>query len=169
MTADYSKLAVYDINAYLWQKIQDAGLLNKNDYYVDNLSSYLVPIIPAQQIPEFNNLLPGKPYIVYDYVIKPSGQYWYVTEEVITYTILSQNYDQLNKILNFINDTFRRYDNVAREIDAYYAENSAFDFHYIYIDGIVSPQHFQNEGGFMIAEADIGVSYARKTDTNGRF
>ena len=167
--ADYSKLAVYDINAFLWQKLQDAGLFDKNDYYADGFDSYIVPIIPAQQIPEFNNLLPGKSYIVYDYEVKPTVEHWWITEEIVSYTVLSQNYDQINKILNFLSDTLRRYDDSAKSINVYLAGNSEFEYHFAYVDKIVSPQFFKNEGGFMLGEADICVSYVRQLDDSGRF
>lgn len=169
MTADYTKLAVYDVNAFLWQKLQDAGLFDDNDYYVDSFGTNLTPIIPAQQIPEFNNLLPGKTYFVYDYDVKPTVESFWITEEVITYTLFSQSYDKLNQIMNFMQDTFRRYDETAKDIKIYLAESSPFDYHFLYTDRIVSPQHFQNEGGFMMGEVDICISYARRIDSGKRF
>jgi hypothetical protein len=170
MTTDYTKLAVYDINAFLWQKLQDAGLFNSSDYYVDSFGTSLVPIIPAQQIPEFNNQLPGKSYIIYDYEVKPTVEHWWITEEIITYTIVSQNYDKLNQTLNFIQDTLRRYDDTAKDLNKYlYGSDTPFDYHFIYTDRILSPQHFQNEGGFMMGEAVICISYARHLDNTGRF
>lgn len=167
--ADYSKLAIYDMNSYLWQKLQDASLFNSKEYYVDELQQHLIPIIPAQQIPEFNNLLPGKSYIVYDYEIKPTMENWWISEEIITYSILSQNYDHINKIINFLSDTFRRYDEAAKDIRNYFEENSQFEFHFSYIDKAVSPEYFKSEGGFQMGIVEICISYARKLDSSGRF
>jgi hypothetical protein len=167
--ADYSSLAVFDINGYLWQKLQDVELLDKNDYYADGFDTYLVPIIPAQQIPEFNNLLPGKTYIIYDYETKPTAENWWITEEIVTYNVVSPNYDKINQILNFLQDTFRRYDSTAKDIDLSLNNNTNFVFHYFYTDKIQSPQQFKNEGGFMIGSADICYSYVRKLDSLGRF
>lgn len=167
--ADYSKLAIYDINAYLWQKLQDANLFDERTYYVDELQDTLIPIIPAQQIPELNNLLPGKSYIVYDYETKPTMENWWITEEIVTYSILSQSYDHINKIINFMSDTFRRYDDAAKDLRTYFAGNSEFEFHFSYIDKIISPEYFKSEGGFQMGIVDICVSYARKLDSSGRF
>lgn len=166
---NYSKLAVYEINQFLWQKLQDSALLSKNDYYVDEFADFLTPIIPAQQIPEFNNLLPGKPYIIYDYEKKITLENWWITEEIITYSILSQNYDQINSILNFINDNFRRYDDSAKDLNNYTSSDSQFNYHFLYSDNISSPEYFKNEGGFMLGQIDICVQYTRNLDSSGRF
>lgn len=167
--ADYNKLAIYEINDFLWSTLQTSTLLDKNNYYSDEFGGFLTPIVPAQQIPEFNNLLPGKTYIVYDYEVKPTVEHWWITEEVITYSIVSQNYDEINKILNFMSDNFRRYDESAKDINNYVGASSTFQYHFLYIDKIVSPEYFKNEGGFMLGQADICVSYVRKLDSSGRF
>lgn len=167
--ASYDKLAIYEINNYLWQKLQDSELFDKNNYYVNELNSFLVPVIPAQQIPEFNNLLPGKPYIVYDFETKPTLEHWWITEEIVTYSILSQDYDFINKTLNFMADTFRRYDDSAKDINSFVSSSSQFQYHFLYMDKIISPEYFKNEGGFMLGQADICVQYVRKLDSSGRF
>lgn len=167
--ADYSKLAILEINDYLWQKLQDANLLDKNRYFADGFIDYLVPIIPAQQVPEFNNLLPGETYIVYDYEVKSSPEHWWITDEVAYYSIFSTDYDEINKIMNFLQDNFRRYDSMAKDINDDVQPNSQFVYHYFYIDKIESAQPFRTEGGYMMGVADICYSYTRKLDQNGRF
>jgi hypothetical protein len=170
MTADYSKLAIYEINAFLWQSLQDAGLLTKTDYYVDELGTYITPIIPAQQIPEFNNLLPGKTYIVYDYQVKPYREHFWITDELVMYSVLSTDYDKISLILNFIQDLLRRFDESAKSVNTYnLGKNSPFKYHYINIEKITSPLHFQNEGGFMLGEAIINYSYVRNLDSSNRY
>jgi hypothetical protein len=167
--ANYSSLAVFDINGYLWQKLQDAEILDKGNYYAEGFDTYLTPIIPAQQIPEFNNLLPGHTYIIYDYETKPTAENWWITEEILTYSVVSADYDKVNEILNFLQDTFRRYDSTAADLNLDLNNNTNFVFHYFYTDKIQSPQHFKNEGGFMIGSADICYSYVRKLNNLGRF
>lgn len=167
---DYNNLAVYDVNKYLWQKLQDADIIDKNKYYIDEFANFVTPIIPAQQIPEFNNLLPGKPYIIYDYETKTVPEHWWITDEVITYTVLSQDYDQINKILNFLMDNFRRYDDSAKDLNVYTASaSSPFNYHFMYVDRMVSPEYFKNEGGFMLGQVDICIQYTRNLDSSGRF
>ena len=74
MTADYTVSAVNDLRNYIWYNMQESGLYNPQVYTPDGFNQPLVPIIPAQEYPEFNNLLPGKPYIAYDYEVKPIQQ-----------------------------------------------------------------------------------------------
>ena len=89
MTVDYTKVAVYDVRSVLWSELQAANLLDPTDYYADGFIDPLIPIIPAQQIPEFNNLLPGKTYIVYDVVQRNVGVGWWMSEETLTLDIVS--------------------------------------------------------------------------------
>ena len=65
MTVDYSRVAVYDVRNAMWLELQNANLFNSRDYTAEGFNDPLVPIIPSQQVPEFNNLLPGKTYITY--------------------------------------------------------------------------------------------------------
>lgn len=166
---DYTKLAVNDIRAYIWQKIQDAGLLDINDYYADGFEDPLIPIIPAQQVPEFNNLLPGKSYLVYDFEVKTIPIQWWMTDELMTIAIFSQNYEFINQIGNLMNDLFRRYDESATDINNYLAGSSLFIFNHTVIDRIFSPEPFKTEGEFQTGQIMFSYSYSRKTDGNGRF
>jgi hypothetical protein len=166
---DYNDLAIFAMRNYIWQKIQDAGILSANDYYVDSLGTYLVPIIPSQQVPEFNNLLPGKTYIVYDFEVKRIPVQWWMTEELLTLSAFSQNYDVLNQINNLYNDLFRRYDESASDINAYLNGNTNFMFHHTLIDNIFSPEPYTTEGDYQSAQTMITYSYSRKTGGNGRF
>jgi hypothetical protein len=166
---NYSPLPIFDINKYVWGQLKNNNILNENDYYVDELQTVLTPIVPAQQIPEFNNLLPGQTYLIYDYEEKPNMENWWISEVIATYYIVSPNYDKINEILNFFKDNFRRYDDSAKDINAWSDNPRIYNYHYIYVDGIVSPQHFASEGGIMMGEIQICISYARNIDSNGRF
>lgn len=167
--ANYSSLPVFDINGYIWEQIKDNQILIENDYYVDELETNLIPIVPAQQIPEFNNLLPGQTYLIYDYEEKPTMENWWISEVVVTYSIVSPSYDKINEILNYFKDSFRRYDDSAKDINSWSKNSKIYNYHYIYVDGIISPQHFSSEGGFMMGEIQLCISYARNLDSNGRF
>jgi len=166
---DYNKLASANIRAYIWQKIQDAGLLDINNYYADGFDEALVPIIPTQQVPEFNNLLPGKPYLIYDFEVKTIPVQWWMTDEMMTLAIFSQDYELINRITNLMNDLFRRYDESAADVNAFLAGNTDFIFHHILIDSIFSPEPYSSEGDFQTGQVVISYSYSRKTDGNGRF
>jgi len=166
---DYNKLASANIRAYIWQKIQDAGLLDINNYYADGFDEALVPIIPTQQVPEFNNLLPGKPYLIYDFEVKTIPVQWWMTDEMMTLAIFSQDYELINRITNLMNDLFRRYDESAADVNSFLAGDTQFIFHHILIDSIFSPEPYSAEGDFQTGQVVISYSYSRKTDGKGRF
>ena len=88
---DYKILAAAEIRKYIWDNIKEAEILDENDYYADGFNTALIPIIPTQQVPEFNNLLPGKTYLIYDFEIKTIPVQWWMTEESMTITTISQN------------------------------------------------------------------------------
>lgn len=166
---DYSALAVADIRKYIWQKIQDAGILSSDDYYVDSLDTHLVPIVPAQQIPEFDNLLAGRTYMFYDFETKLIPVQWWMIDEKFTLTILSQNYDVINKINNLIVDLFRRYDESAADLNGFLGDNSNFLYRYINLDSAMSPEPFESEGDYQYGVVSISYQYSRKTGADGRF
>jgi hypothetical protein len=167
--SDYTKFPIFDMNAYIWSQLQSDGILDPNNYYTAELQDSLIPIVPAQQIPEFNNLLPGQTYLVYDFEEKPTVEHWWISEIIATYYVVSPNYDKINQILNYFKDTFRRYDDSAKDLNSWSGVSGNYDFHFIYVDKIVSPQHFATEGGFMMGEIQLCVSYARHLDQHGRF
>jgi hypothetical protein len=170
MTADYTISAVNDLRQYIWYNLQQSGIYKRNNYFPDGFSEPLVPIIPAQELPEFNNLLPGKPYITYDYEVKPIQQDWWIQEELLVLTIASTDYDEVNKVIMLMQDLFRRYDFSAADINAW-NPNTTFHFHYTAIEAIVSPQPFKTEGGHLQGEVHILYKYTRETNSssNGRF
>lgn len=166
---DYGKLASVDIRSYIWDAIVEAEILDPNDYFADGFYENLIPIIPSQQIPEFNNLLPGKTYMIYDFEIKPVPVQWWMTEESMTITVISQNYEVINEINNLMHDLFRRYDESATNVNDYFEGNSDFIFHHISIDSVMSPEPFSTEGDYQMASATFTYNYSRKTSSNGRF
>ena len=166
---DYTSIASADIRQYIWQAIQDANILDQNDYYSENMGILLNPIIPVQQVPEFNNMLPGKTYMIYDFEVKTIPVQWWMTEESFTISTISQNYDVINQINNLINDLFRRYDESATDLNTYLAGQSNFIYHHAMIDRVFSPEPYNTEGDYQIGSAMISYGYSRITDEKGRF
>ena len=170
MTADYTKVAFYDIRNVLWSELQAANLLDPNDYMADGFTKALVPIIPAQQVPEFNNLLPGKPYIIYDIMQNPTSVAWWMNEEIVTLNIISTNALQIQTIINFIHDVFRRYDKSAKEVNLQLASTSPFIFRFFKLEAADPVQPYVNEGGIMNASISIMYAYTRDLDPDtGRY
>ena len=165
----YNKQASADIRRYIWDAIQQEEILNELDYYVENMPLPLVPIIPTQQVPEFNNLLPGKTYMIYDFEVKVVPVQWWMTEEAFTLTVISQNYEVINQITNLVHDLFRRYDESARDLNKFLNSGSEFTYHHISIDSVMSPEPFNSEGDYQMASVTFSYNYSRNIGSNGRF
>jgi hypothetical protein len=165
---DYTKLAVNDLRAYIWENLKSSGLYIESNYYADGFQQPLVPVIPAQELPEFNNLLPGQPFIVYDWEAKPITQDWWMQEEVMLLNVTSMDLDEVNSVMQMLQDLFRRYDLSAYDLNAF-NPNSVFQFHYTAVESIISPEPFKTEGGHVIGQIHILYKYTRKTDSTGRY
>lgn len=167
---DYSKVASYDVRKVLWEELQANNMIDPTNYYADGFIEPLLPIIPAQQVPEFNNLLPGKTYLVYDVFQKNYGVQWWMSEESITFEIISTSSNEIQTIINFMIDLFRRYDLSARDINLQLITDSPFNFHFFRLQSADPVQSFQNEGGFMSGVLTIDYAYTRETNSDtGRF
>lgn len=158
---NYSLSAVYDIRNAMWRELTNSGIFDQNDYYPDGFSESVIPIIPAQQIPEMNNLLPGKDYITYNVVQKRTNLQWWVTNESLILEIVSNKNDRIMTITNFLIDLFRRYDLSAKSINADISIESPFNFLTFTIESTDPVQPFQDEGGYMSGDITIGYSYTR--------
>jgi len=170
MTTDYTYVAAYDVRNVLWEEFKNAGILNEQDYYPDGFDEPLIPIVPAQQIPEFNNLLPGKPYLTYNVIQKNYGVQWWMSQESMIFEVISRDSAQIQTIINFMVDLFRRYDLAAQGVNVQLAQNSPYDFFYFKIDTTDPIQPFTDEGGYMSGDITIHYSYTRNVDPNtGRF
>jgi hypothetical protein len=167
---DYKKVAVHDVRDVLWKELQGASLMDPNNYYADGFMEPLVPIIPAQQVPEFNNLLPGKTYLIYDILQTSTGVAWWMSQETITLTVASISTTEIQTIINFITDVFRRYDTSAKEVNLQISTASPFKFHFFRLESSDPVQAFHNEGGFMSGIISVTYSYSRDLDPDtGRY
>ena len=167
---NYKYVASYDIRKALLNELQTHDLYDPNDYYADGFTDPLEPIVPAQQVPEFNNLLPGKTYIIYDVVQRNTGVAWWMSEETITFDITSRNAAEIQTYINLITDVFRRYDKSAKEVNLVLSPNSPYTYYYFRIDNADPVQAFMDEGGFMSGLVSITYSYSREVNSEtGRY
>jgi len=166
---DYTRVASYDVTSAIWTELQNAGLFNSNDYLPDGFDVPLIPIFPAQQIPEMNNLLPGKPYFTYDVSQKNFNTQFWIVQEEMTLEFVSRNNAQINTVLNFLLDLLRRYEKSATDINVDVA-GSPYRFLYFKIDSTDPVQAFTDEGGYMSAVFTFTYSYTREVDQGtGRY
>ena len=161
MTVDYTRIAAYDVRNAMWNALQDAELFDINDYYPDGFAEPIIPIVPSQQIPEINNLLPGKDYITYDIVQKKTNVQWWVTNETILLEIISRDNARIFTIINFLTDLFRRYDLSAKSVNSNTSIDSPFNFLTFNIESTDPVQSYTDEGGYMSGDISISYSYTR--------
>lgn len=116
--------AVYGVNKYLWQKIQDAGIITADD----QASQYggFVPIIPVQEEPQFLTAMdatPGynsSPYIIYNWYSGPIDPVsWYKQSEFLVYAINSLDQVKLRQLFLLTTNIFKRWDESAEAVNRY--------------------------------------------------
>lgn len=169
MATDYTKTATSEIRNYLWNEIKLAKILNPNDYIADGFKVPLNPIIPSQQIPEFNNLISGKPYIIYDFEINSYDSDFWMCEETLNFSIVSKDYGKVAEVINFFVDIFRRMDLTAKDVNENSGISSKFKFHYFYIQNAQSPDPVEEEGGNYVGYVDVTYKYSRQIGDKGRY
>jgi hypothetical protein len=164
----YSKIAFSDIRSYMWEELKNSGVVSINDYWSEPLNAYLNPIIPAQQVPEFQNILPGVPYIVYDIETDSYDDEFWICQETANLYVVSINYEKIYEILEFLKDIFRRFDQSAHDVNNF-INPSIFRFLKIYVDGLLSPEYGDEEGGIQAGTIKISYQYVREIDNFGRY
>lgn len=166
MTVDYTRVAAFDVRNALWAELQAYGLLKASDYIAEGFNVGLVPIVPSQEIPQFNNLLPGVTYLTYDIIQKNSGETWWISEESMVLQIISRSNAQIIAISNFLTDFVRRYEKTAYDLNTYGALTaSPFKFLYCRLEAANPVQPFVDEGGFMSGDLSFIYTYTRSVDT----
>lgn len=168
MPVDYSAFPFADIRNLLWDELKSSEVLDENDYWSETMNAYLNPIIPSQEVPEFQNILPGMPYIVYDWEVTGYDTEFWICEETATLTVSALNYRSALSIIELIKDVFRRYDMSARLIN-YSNSGSKFKFLTCYIDSVVSPEFGEQEGGTTFSVISIRYKYTRGIDISYRY
>jgi hypothetical protein len=159
--ADYTKIAFGDIRNFLWAKLKEENILDENDYYVDKFNMKMNPIIPSQQIPEFQNLLPGVPYIVYDIeVTNEYGEQFWINEEIASLVIIANDYQKIYEITELIKDLFKRWDVSAGDVNAYTGQ-ATYNFLKIHLQGSMSPS-ISGEGDIQFGTVEIMYCYTRE-------
>lgn len=167
--ADYTKNARSVINSFLWNELIKNNILRENDYRPDGSTKSIVPIIPSQQIPEFNNLLPEETYIIYDYELDGYSEDWWVCYERVIYTIVSPHYAKIIEVLEFMIDIFRRKDISGKELQSQNSESDILKFYSTCVDSVSSPEPIDTEGGRTYATIEVSYKYSRILGDEGRF
>jgi hypothetical protein len=167
--ADYTKNARTILNKFLWEELLESGILDEDQYRPDDFTKSIVPIIPSQQTPEMNNLIGDLPYIIYEYQVDSYGEEWWICEETILYTIVSNSVSKIFEISEFMIDLFRRKDLSGKDLQVFNTEKSLIKFYSICLESVSSPEPYESEGGRMSATVEISYKYSRSVGDRGRF
>ena len=169
MTVDYKIDSALEIRKYLWDQFLTIGIFDDNDYYSDNISATIIPIIPVQQSPELNQFLSGKKHIVYDKVSMSYDTLWVICTEQILLTMYATDVSELNEMRNFIVDLFRRMDESAGDINRWQNLSNKIKFHTIYISDISPMSPSEEIQGFYAADIVLEVKSSRIIGEDGRY
>jgi hypothetical protein len=157
----YDLNGVHVFNKFLWAKLNEKGIMRDSDY-----QGNLVPIIPTQQVPVFNDMLAGTPFIVYTYLVASYDVDIWANVEQVTYRIYSDDERKLRQISNFLIDLCKRYDWTASEVNDWIAgfdsldgDEKKFEFKYVQVVGSTSPEPFATEGGRQNASVTVRLSF----------
>jgi len=151
---------VHVLNKYIWDELKKANLLRDSDY------NGLVPIIPTQQVPVFNDMAAGKPFIVYTYLVASYDVDLWANVEQVTYRIYSDDERKLRQISNFLIDLCRRFDWSAADVNNWIdgfptldGDEKKFEFKYVQVVGSTSPEPFAQEGGRQNASVTVRMAF----------
>lgn len=167
MTFNYlGSSAVIDIRKYLIEEIHQTDILTNVSYPAKFGGK--IPVVPIQQLPETNNTLKSKPFIVYELTTMPNDKqaYWIKCEELTIY-VYGPDYAQVIAIQDFLVDIFGRLDKSAQDLNGVESRNVSFLTCLLSGDGRVMPA--QSDGGKYGTALTIKYDYTRKIDGNGRF
>jgi hypothetical protein len=156
-----------DLRKWLWEEIQEAGIVQASDYAVPGMGN-LNPIIPVQQQPEFVDKVAGKPFITYDIVGKPvPAGLWYITCEQVLFTVWCEDFKTARALRNLMYDLFRRQDDSARDLN----ETTTSDFGYLNVTVVENRwiNAERSQTGRLAFDMIIEVKYVRNLDAHGRF
>lgn len=168
--ADYTENARTVINSFLWEELKSSGILDESNYRPDDkYTKAFMPIIPAQEVPEFNNLLPDQTYMVYDFEVEGYDDQWWICEETMLYSIISTSYSKIVEITEFMIDLFRRIDNSGQDVQLFNPKSNLIRFYSVSLSAANSPAPYETEGGRMIGSVQISYKYARILNSSGRF
>ena len=169
MPANYKLDAMLELRKFLWNELKTRNIFDEDDYWSDNLNENIIPIVPVQQSAEMNQFLSGKKHIVYNKIGISYEDNWMICNEQVLFTIYSTDFAEINEIVNFMVDQFRRMDESARDINRWSQVSNKFKFYSIYVSEISPTGPSEEMQGFLSADVILEVKYSRHTDTSGRF
>lgn len=159
----YDLSAVHVYNKFLWAKIKE-----EFPYMIETNYKGLIPVIPTNQVPVFNDLPSGHPFVVYTYSDAGYDLEFYAAVQQITYVVYSDKEAQLRNLGNFIVDISRRWDWTAEEVNDFIptitnksgdVDDHKFDFKYVRVVSTIGPEPADTENGRQATAIVLRVCY----------
>lgn len=160
--ARYDLNGVHILNKFIWHKLEQDMNYSKIDY------NGLVPIIPTQQEPLFNDLPSGRPFFVYTFMVSGYDPDLWAHIEQVTYRIYSDDEKRLRQVGNYLTDLCRRYDWTAEELNTWIqgeallpvdADDRKFEFKFVQVVGFTGPEPSSSEGGRQFSTVTVRMTY----------
>jgi hypothetical protein len=164
---DYLKSGVHVLNAWLWTKLDNFVWNEVDRAFAFYDSSGLIPIIPAQEEPEFVNAAQSAPFIVYNYIVtSKTGNQFYMMGDRISYVIYDSDESRLRAIFNYLNDLLYREDWTAQDINSAGVDGQFNALRVTHVNAF-GPDAYDDEGGRRSAVVNVVFEYAREMDDRG--
>lgn len=169
---DYNLAAAHGIRRFLWAALVANGIVDPADY------NGLVPIVSVQETGELVKEIEmiGNPaYMIYNWTTDSDSEDWWLETDQIVFLVYSPNRDEIRKIVNFMHNIFKRYDQSAAAVNKYIdsletPRLSHFNYHSISVSTSGAPLPVEAEGGRSEAMVSIRVTYTQdeviETDVN---
>lgn len=147
-----SKLAVYDLNHFVWNVV----LADQQHLFATNLQINK-PFFPVQEVPEAIN----GAHVVYTVNTVPDELIWQSTRDEVMYKIFGRTIDETTDINTAIMSSLRKFDESADEVNNYLVSQGRTDFRFMYfkVIGSNSPQPRPGESGFYMRPIFIRAYY----------
>lgn len=167
--AKYDLNGVHVLNKFIWAKLVQDLQMSKADY------NNLVPIIPTQQEPVFNDMPSGRPFLVYTFIVNGYDPDLWANVEQVTYRIYSDDERRLRQVTNYIVDLCRRYEWSADELNDWLyndaglpvdSDDRKMEFKFVQVVGATGPEPARSEGGRQFSTVSVRMTYT--TDTGSR-
>lgn len=156
--------AVYALNSYLWKLLEANMGWKKADY------KNAVPIIPAGQQPEFQDI--GKTFLVYGSAINKPGHLFAIRTESVTYAIIGVSSTEVNKVINLMATAFERQDEAAADVNSWLEveenhtnKSRGISFKSVNIIMTERAEPAESEGGFVTGTIMLNTSYTVDTSS----
>lgn len=162
--SDYSSSPAYLVRSWLSNEFLNSGIIDQIEY------NGIDPIVPVQDIDKTSKSLGKLPYFVYSIVpiaiFEP--EVFYIKEELIRISTLSNNIAQLMAINSFLIDSLDRRDITAREVNEFSA-SSVINFKTFTMIKSSEVEPIDQPAGRFVQTITFKYSYVRTLNSSGRF